>query len=252
MPHYISKVAITAAALIAMASPALADTSKLPPGSPCGGGPGQGSGNPCNGNNGNPGPQGNVWRDMNPAPISIAMPAVSGRAAFIDQIGTANEASVGQSASDAYARIRQQGERNSFSISQSGSASSYFDGAQTGNANTMHASQGGNGSNVLSGVQWGDANAISVRQSSTVAAGLHNGAQLAQNGSRNSMDLSQDGNGNVALLTQNGNDNQMSLVQLGDGNQLTWTQQGNGLSNLSITQDGSGPQSTMSITQTRN
>ena len=55
--------ALSAAAVLAamaLAPAAYATTNKETPGSPCTPGGGQGTGNPCNGNNGNPSPEGNA------------------------------------------------------------------------------------------------------------------------------------------------------------------------------------------------
>lgn len=249
---FFSLVGIALGLILLLAGVASADTPRLPPGDPCGAGPGRGMGNPCGGNNGNAGAQGGVRRNNNPPPLTIDMPAVQGRAAFIEQIGSTNSARVEQAAPNAYSSIRQTGDQNDAHTAQNGSATSYADVRQTGDRNIAQSLQNGSGQNVLHAGQTGNDNWISVRQtSSSMASGAHNGAVLAQTGDRNDMDLLQEGNGNKARLTQNGNDNQMSLVQRGDNNQLAWTQQGNGLSNLFITQDGTGGQSTMSITQTR-
>ena len=90
-----SFIAITVAAAAAlMSAPAVAGNDHTPPGNPCA----KNNGNPCNGNNGNLGAQGNadkekVKTDKTPPPIDLAMPPVSGRGAFIAQIGDGNAAS---------------------------------------------------------------------------------------------------------------------------------------------------------------
>lgn len=252
MGRFLSLCGVALGLIMSVAGMASADTSRLPPGDPCGAGPGRAMGNPCGGNAGNPGAMGGVRRNMNPPAPSIEMPAVRGREAFVEQIGNGNVAQVKQSAANAHARVRQSGDRNDSMVVQKGAATSYFEGVQTGSANISQVLQEGTGSNVVRASQTGDDNWMSVRQTAGSSAdGMHNGAVLAQNGSRNDMDLLQDGSGNKARLTQEGNDNQMSLVQTGNNNSLTWTQQGNGLSNLFITQDGHGGQTNMTITQTR-
>ena len=94
----------------------------MPPGNPCAENPG----NPCNDNDGNLGQQGNadherVRIDKKPPPISIGMPAISRNAAYIEQIGDANVATVTQSARVAYAEIDQDGSGNTTILSQNGS-----------------------------------------------------------------------------------------------------------------------------------
>jgi len=233
-----------AAALISLATPAHAQNNgHTPPGNPCGGGSGQGTGNPCNGNNGNAGAQGNTGGLPSP-PILIEMPAVSGRGAFIDQIGNRNNARVTQSSPDAYARIVQEGEDNDADVRQQGSASSYLSARQTGSRNELSVTQEGNGQNVLHAVQQGNDNILAARQAA--GSGPFNGAILSQLGDRNSVALVQDGSDNRALLTQSGDDNAMTVAQFGDGNRLTWTQEGHGNSNLGITQTGS---QTLLVTQ---
>ena len=132
--------------------PALAQqTAHVPPGDPCGSGPGKGTGNPCNGNNGNSGHQGNAGKGKgggNPhqpqpsPPILIDMPAVSNRAAHIDQIGDANRATIVQTAAHAYARIGQRGDRNRADVEQKGSATSYVEVDQDGDDNQALAKIG--------------------------------------------------------------------------------------------------------------
>ena len=232
------------------AAPALAQqTDHVPPGNPCGGSPGVGRGNPCNGNNGNVGAQGNVRErivyDPNPAPIDISVPPVSGRGAYISQIGEANVATVTQTAPNALAIVDQDGARNEANVTQKGSGLGYVKAGQTGVANSAAVVQDGSGQNVLYLNQNGTANIATSRQNASGA--VHNGAVMAQVGNGNDMSLTQDGSDNRALLSQEGDGNAMTAVQNGDGNRLIWSQQGINLSNLQITQSGA---QAMQITQT--
>lgn len=242
--------AILTAGTLLLASPALADNSGTPPGNPCA----KDNGNPCNGNNGNLGDQGNAGHekvkiDRHPDPIDLAMPAVINRGAYIDQIGDMNMASVVQTAPNAFARVRQEGDGNNAGVTQSGSGSDYLDAAQSGQENFARIQQSGNGQNVLYVSQAGIGNWLSADQNAVGA--IHNGAMMTQSGNDNAMLLAQDGSDNLAKLAQEGDGNGMTAVQLGDGNRLTWTQQGNNLSDLQITQTGGAtPGGQLSITQT--
>lgn len=229
------------------AMPAVAqNTDHTPPGNPCGTGPGAGTGNPCNGNNGNSGGQGNV-RISNPSPpIVIDMPSVAGRGAFIEQIGDANRARVEQTAPAAYGKIVQHGNRNVAAIDQRGSATSYARAIQQGDENGTVVQQDGTGQNVVFSSQAGNRNLASVSQ--TGVAGGHNGAILTQTGNNNIASLRQDGSDNLALMTQEGDNNVMAAEQVGSGNRLSWTQEGSGNSNLGITQTGAG---SLMISQSR-
>ena len=92
-----ARLAAVLVAGLALSAPALAKTDKETPGAPCSPGGGQGTGNPCNGNNGNPSPQGNakVRNDQNPPTFSIVRPG-NDRGAYIDQIGDPNSATISQ------------------------------------------------------------------------------------------------------------------------------------------------------------
>ena len=236
-------------ALLAMcAGPALADTTSTPPGAPCL----KNNGNPCNTNNGNLGQQGNVHGqvvvDPNPPPIDITMPAVSDRGVYISQIGDTSEASVVQTAPNAYAAIYQDGSSNDADVAQSGSGTGYVMAAQSGNGNFARIQQSGDGQNVVYASQAGNGNWMWSDQDALGA--IYNGAKLTQTGNQNDMLLYQQGSDNLALLTQDGNNNAMTAVQLGDGNRLQWTQQGNNLSDLEITQTGgANPGGQLLITQ---
>lgn len=228
---------ILAVLLALLPWPALADTGQVPPGNPCL----KDNGNPCNGNNGNLGQQGNAGHektviDKKPPPIDLPMPAVSGRGAFIDQIGNDQVATIRQSAPNAYARVSQQGSSNEADITQDGSGSAYAQASQGGTGNFARVEQGGIGQNVVYLTQQGTGNWAWSNQAAMGA--LHNGARLLQSGNNNDMSLLQQGSDNRAVLTQEGDDNGMTAVQLGDGNRLTWIQQGNNLSDLQITQTG--------------
>lgn len=230
-------IRLIVAALAFLAGPALAENAKTPGGAPCL----KNNGNPCNDNNGNLGEQGNagherVRNDKTPPPIDLAMPGVSGRGAYISQIGDANLASVHQTAPNAYARVDQAGSANEADVSQRGSGTAYARLAQTGQANFARAEQTGSGQNVLYLDQTGSGNWAWSNQNSIGA--VHNGARLSQTGNDNDMMLVQDGSDNRAVLSQEGDGNGMSVAQLGDGNRLAWTQEGTNLSDLEITQTG--------------
>lgn len=226
-----------AALLILFAAPAFADTTGTPPGDPCS----KNNGNPCNGNNGNLGDQGNsghdkVKIDKKPPPIVLDMPAVTGRGAYISQVGDSNIATIAQTAPAAYARVDQDGEENEADVTQSGSGEAYSDTKQAGTRNFARVEQGGSGQNVAYVNQTGTGNWL---WSDQIALGaIHNGARLTQTGDNNDMLLRQEGSDNLAVLSQEGNDNGMTAVQTGEGNRLTWIQQGNNLTDLLITQTG--------------
>lgn len=239
-----------AAALALLPTPATADTNSVPPGNPCA----KNNGNPCNGNNGNLGQQGNAGHekvviDKKPPPIDLPMPPVSGRGAFIEQVGDGNIASIRQTAPNAYARVKQQGASNESDIDQSGSGSAYASSSQAGASNFARLQQGGTGQNVVYLSQNGQGNWAWSNQMAIGA--IHNGAQLTQTGNNNDMALVQDGSDNRAVLTQEGDDNGMTATQIGEGNRLIWVQQGNNLSDLQITQmGGTEKDGQLMITQT--
>jgi hypothetical protein len=232
-----------ALALACTSAPAFADNDKIPPGDPCGEGNGQGTGNPCDGNNGNDGSNGNSGHHRHgggttPVVINLAMPPVSGRGAYVEQIGDSNRAGIAQSAANAYAHARQQGSRNEIDIHQKGNARSYLDALQDGYRNRATMVQGGTGQNVTYLVQDGDRNLANLNQSS--GSGLFSGAVMTQMGNDNQMNLTQNGSDNRAKLTQDGNANTMTASQQGNGNRLIWSQEGNNLSHVAITQSGAG------------
>lgn len=244
-------IAATAALSLGwVAAPANADTAKTPPGNPCA----KNNGNPCNGNNGNAGAQGNAGHDKvkidkKPPLMGIGMPSVSGRGAYVSQIGDSNQANIVQTAANAYAKVEQDGDANDSDIAQTGTGSAYIESSQEGDGNFARLQQSGSGANVAYVTQSGNGNWL---ESNQVALGaVHNGAILTQTGDNNDMSLYQEGSDNLAALTQEGDDNGMSAVQLGDGNRLSWTQQGSGLTDLQITQTGGGQTGgQLSITQT--
>jgi minor curlin subunit len=230
-------IGIAVAAMAMCAAPALADTTSTPPGAPCS----KNNGNPCRGNNGNLGAQGNVGHekvkiDKNPPPIDLSMPPVTDRGVFITQVGTGNEASVQQTAPNAYARVTQSGDENDADIAQTGSGTAYVDASQTGTANFARVQQSGSGQNVAYVTQQGNNNWLWSNQNAIGA--VYNGARLSQTGNGNDMQLVQDGSDNLADLSQEGDDNGMTAVQLGEGNRLAWVQDGSNLSDLQITQTG--------------
>lgn len=229
------------AAILALPAPSLAQTDTTPPGDPCGDGPGVGTGNPCNGNNGNTGANGNAGGFEFE---EIEVTQQDDRGAFISQIGSGNQAGAEQQGSDAYARIIQSGERNSVDLRQD-NGNHYAEIAQDGDGNSVLAGQDGSGQSVLLLVQQGSLNTAELSQFES--GSLYSAAAVSQSGSGNLLNLVQDGSDNQARLTQSGDNNAMSATQLGDGNRLDWTQQGNGLSDLQITQEGG---QAMQITQT--
>lgn len=234
---------------VLLVTPALAQTSAAIPGNPCA----TGNGNPCNDNEGNDGKQGNSGgkekvRHDKPVPITINVPAISGRTAFISQIGDDNRAGITQTAPTAYASIRQHGDRNVADVTQSGSGLAYTELRQIGAANRGTIIQDGTGQNVLFAAQAGERNAMVARQTANEVS--QNGAIMGQAGSDNSMSLTQDGGDNRAVLGQVGDGNKMTATQEGEGNRLVWTQVGNNLSDLGIKQNGTGA-TAMVITQTR-
>jgi Curlin associated repeat len=243
-------IGMLALSLGALGVPALGGTPTVPPGNPCL----MNNGNPCHGNNGNLGDQGNarhdfVRTDRHPPTFDIAMPPVSDRGVFISQIGDSNQASVKQSAPNAYARIDQNGNSNDADVAQQGTGAAYLKAAQTGDGNFARVQQSGSGQNVAYVTQSGNGNWLWSSQDALGA--IRNGAQLTQNGDNNDMLLYQGGSDNLAKLTQDGDGNGMTAVQLGDGNRLAWTQSGNNLSDLKITQYGGSTQTgQLLITQT--
>lgn len=237
---------LAALALAGWATPGLADTDTETPGAPCEPGGGVGTGNPCDGNQGNPSPEGNagekVKYDKKPDPFTIVRG--EGRGAFITQIGDANRASIAQSRNTQYARIDQRGDGNTASAAQSGSGAHYalIEQRQDGNAATL--TQSGVGTQIAYLTQDGIANAMSVTQNGGLTT---SGVEALQLGDRNTMSLTQNGENNMARLEQNGSDSAMTATQNGN-NQLTWIQTGTGLSDLQITQPAG---QALLVTQTR-
>jgi hypothetical protein len=231
------RLIIATLALLAGSAPAAADNVKTPGGAPCL----KNNGNPCNNNNGNLGAQGNAGHeqvriDKKPPPIDLAMPSVSGRGAYISQIGDTNIATVSQTAPNAFARVDQSGVANEADVTQRGTGTAYARATQTGQANFARVEQSGSGQNVVTLDQNGNRNWAWSNQ--TAAGAIHNGARLTQNGNDNDMLLVQDGSDNRAVLSQEGDGNGMTVAQQGVGNRLAWTQQGSNLSDLQITQTG--------------
>ncbi len=245
MTRPLTKLALAFAAL-ALPAAAHAGTNKETPGAPCVPGGGQGTGNPCNGNNGNPSPEGNakekVTRDTNPPRFTIVRGAGSG--AFIEQVGDANRATISQKRNTQYARIDQDGDRNKATAAQSGTGAHYAKIDQAGDDNTVTLNQSGSGAQVAYLTQDGLNNAMTVTQNGGLTT---SGVAAMQIGDRNAMSLTQNGENNMARLTQNGSDNAMTAVQNGN-NQLTWTQTGVGLSDLQINQPAG---QALLVTQTR-
>jgi hypothetical protein len=233
--HRTAAIGLGIAGALALASPALADTKKETPGAPCTPGGGQGTGNPCQGNNGNPSPEGNVGQEkvvIDKKPPLFTVVRGIGSGAFVEQVGDANRATITQTRSTQYARIAQTGDRNTASAAQGGSGAHYASIAQEGDANVAALTQSGAGAQVAYLTQNGSANSMSVNQHGGLTS---SGVAAMQLGDRNAMSLTQNGDNNMARLTQDGSDNAMTAVQNGN-NQLTWTQTGSGLSDLHIVQ----------------
>lgn len=244
------RILITACAVLGLVSttPAWADNDKIPPGDPCGIGPGVGTGNPCNGNNGNEGEQGNSGNGHGGEVPDFEITPLPGHGAYITQIGDYNRADVTQTNSDSLAIVWQHGDDNQADVTQKGTHRDFALVKQLGEKNRAAVSQQGAGETVLYAVQAGDRNQLTVSQTSTAAS---NGAIMAQFGSDNQMSLVQNGSDNQALLKQLGDENEMHATQNNDGNRLVWVQNGNNLPKgnqpTQITQNGGG---NLLITQT--
>jgi hypothetical protein len=246
------RILITACAVLGLvsATPAWAKNDKIPPGDPCGIGPGVGTGNPCNGNNGNQGDQGNSGNGHgNGGGVpDFEVPPLPGHGAYITQIGDYSRADVSQTNSKSLAIVWQHGDGNEADVTQNGTARDFALVKQLGKNNDAAVLQQGGGENVLYAVQGGDGNHLASSQTSTAAS---NGAIMAQFGANNEMSLVQNGSDNQALLKQLGDENEMHATQNNDGNRLVWVQAGNKLPKgnqpTQITQNGGG---NLIITQT--
>lgn len=231
--------AIVAAGL-ALAAPVQAGTNKPTPGGPCDDGPGQGTGNPCKGNHGNPSLEGNANKDggqwnYNPAPFAIARPG-NDRGAFITQIGNAGLATISQTANTQYARIDQRsGDSNRAQVKQSGEGAHYALIAQDGSGNQLDLAQAGLAPEVALLQQTGNDNTMLFNQQ---GGSVSSGVAASQLGDGNAMTLAQSGDNNQARLVQNGSGNAMTATQTGGNNQLSWTQEGDNHSDLGINQYG--------------
>lgn len=242
------KMEVLAFCFTAFITPALADDGHVPPGDPCGSGPGVGTGNPCNGNNGNDGANGNAKAKVvygTPPAFGVDRPEGANSGAFIAQIGDQNSAVIRQQSSSAYARFDQTGDRNRGTSDQRSGGDHYLSATQTGDDNIVIADQNGTVGHVAIISQSGNANAAAIDQRNGAA---RNGVLVRQTGDDNLLAMLQDGSDNQTLLTQEGDGNEMTAAQTGDGNRLIWTQRGNNISNLNITQSGA---QAMSVTQTR-
>jgi hypothetical protein len=239
---------VLAAALLAAPASLLAGNDKTPPGDPCGSGPGHGTGNPCNGNNGNQGGNGNarekVKYDNHPDPFAVGRPG-NARGAFINQIGEQDVATITQSASSQYARVDQTGDRNDAAVAQGGSGAHYALVAQQGDYNELDLAQSGVAAQVAFVQQSGRFNEMALDQR---GGSVGSGVVASQLGTGNAMELTQAGNNNQARLVQNGSGNEMTASQTGNNNQLSWTQNGDNLSDLAISQTGGRA---MQVTQSR-
>jgi hypothetical protein len=239
--------ALSSVLLMAAATAAHADNDKTPPGDPCGDGPGQGTGNPCNGNNGNEGEQGNAGSGGTGGFEPIALPDAEERGVFITQVGQTNRAEVRQASGNSYARTAQTGAENAIVLVQGASGRHYASVAQDGDNNTLDGGQDGSGQNVLLLAQQGDGNGAIIRQNDNGSS--YTAAAVLQSGNGNEILLVQDGSDNQARLTQDGDDNTMTATQLNSGNRLEWSQTGDGLADLGVVQEGNGSlQITQSIT----
>jgi hypothetical protein len=240
--------AILAAGLAIAWAPAQADTDKDTPGGPCTTGPGQGTGNPCKGNNGNPSPEGNakekVTYDRNPDPFHVTRPG-NDHGAYITQIGDSGAASIRQSTNTQYGRIDQDGDHDRAAITQSGAGAHYATVAQQGDYNEVGLAQSGAGAQVALLRQTGNGNSMLFDQQ---GGSVSSGVAATQLGDNNTMALAQSGDDNQALLTQNGSGNAMTASQTGGHNQLAWTQNGDNLSDLAVSQTGG---QALQVTQSR-
>src|SRR3546814_17549926 len=121
MNHRIVLAAASALAMALGAAPALADNDRIPPGDPCGIGPGVGTGNPCNGNEGNEGDQGNSGHGNGGGELpDFEIPPLPGHGAFITQIGDYNDATVPQTNSASLAIVWQDGDDKTADVTQHG------------------------------------------------------------------------------------------------------------------------------------
>src|SRR3546814_20764553 len=114
--HMSIRAAFTAATALAMtfaAAPAFASNGNTPPGNPCA----KGNGNPCNGNSGNSGQQGNAYRQAHTA-IIIPVEPVDGRGAYITQLGDSNKVILRQASARGHATIHQEGDNTAASGTQ--------------------------------------------------------------------------------------------------------------------------------------
>jgi hypothetical protein len=239
MRRPIAATILAAGLALAAAGPAQADTTKDTPGGPCTDGPGQGTGNPCNGNHGNPSPEGNAREkidyDHHPDPFTIARPG-NDRGAFITQIGNAGRATISQSVNTQYARIDQRnGDSNRAQVSQSGNGAHYALVAQDGSGNQLDLTQSGLGAEVALLQQTGSGNIMLFDQQ---GGSVSSGVAATQLGDSNTITLAQSGDNNQARLVQDGSGNAMTASQTGGNNQLSWTQVGDNHSDLAISQSG--------------
>jgi hypothetical protein len=235
----IASTILAAGLAFAVAAPADADTNRDTPGGPCTDGPGQGTGNPCNGNHGNPSPEGNAHEkvdyDHHPDPFTIARPG-NDRGAFITQIGNAGRAIISQTANPQYARIDQRsGDGNRAAVSQSGQGAHYALVAQDGSGNQVDLMQSGVGPEVALLQQTGNGNTMLFDQQ---GGSVSSGVAATQLGDNNAMTLAQSGDNNQARLVQDGSGNAMTASQTGGNNQLSWTQVGDNHTDLAISQSG--------------
>src|SRR3546814_3202204 len=125
------------------------------------------NGNPCTGNSGNSGQQGNAYRQA-PTAIIIPVEPVDGRGAYITQIGDSNNAVIRQAAARGHANIHQEGDHNAAEVTQDGNGVGYVDARQTGDLNVANIPKGGVGHKCVYLTQNGINNhATSVDRKST-------------------------------------------------------------------------------------
>jgi len=239
MKRLIASTILAAGLALAAAAPAQAGNGKDTPGGPCTDGPGKGTGNPCNGNHGNPSPEGNAHEkvdyDSHPDPFTVARPG-NDRGAFITQIGNAGRAAISQTANTQYARVDQRGgDGNRAEVNQSGDGAHYALVAQDGSDNRVDLAQSGLGPEVALLQQTGSGNTMLFDQQ---GGSVSSGVAATQLGDNNTMMLAQSGDNNQALLVQDGSGNAMTASQTGGNNQLSWTQTGDNHTDLAISQSG--------------
>ena len=184
------------------------------------------------------------------AALFLAIPAAAQSSAYVDQIGSGNDATINQTGNgnavgdvDPDRRARQEGDDNTLSVVQNegdkvGTGGNYLNNNiglnQMGNRNTLTIDQGAaQGQRVFVAQQVGDDNGASVTQSGNAAV-----STLSQTGTENSMLVSQTGAafqrntvgdaGGSRFVASRG------AFQEGDGNLMEISQGGGGNNDVKI------------------